>query len=190
MTTKVQSSKFKVQSSKTVAVYAIRYTLYAIILMLSYTIHCSLFIVHCFAEELPTIITSNSLEYTKETSTYTAKGNVKIQRGDMVIESNEITYNEQTSDVIATENVRYKDPDISFTASRAELNLETKTGKLFDAELLYRKDNYHVSGRVIEKRGEKAYFSTDATFTTCDALVPAWCFRGKNIDAIIGERLE
>jgi LPS-assembly protein len=157
---------------------------------LLFTIHCSLFIVHCFAGELPTIITSDSLEYAKETSTYTAKGNVKIQRGDMVIESNEITYNEQISDVIATGNVRYKDPDISFTASRAELNFETKTGKLFDAELLYRKDNYHVSGRVIEKRGERAYFSTDATFTTCDALVPAWCFRGKNIDAIIGERLK
>ncbi|MEW6214233.1 MAG: LPS assembly protein LptD, partial [Nitrospirota bacterium] len=162
---------------------------YLLIFISLFTVYCLLTTDHCFAEE-QTIITSKTLEYSKETFTYTAKGDVKVQKGDTVIESDEMRYNEQTSDVIAVGNVRYKDIDISVTASRAELNLETKTGRLFDAEILYRKDNYHISGKEIEKRGERYYFSTEATFTTCDAPIPAWCFRGKDIDAVIGERLK
>jgi len=42
----------------------------------------------------------------------------------------------------------------------------------------------------MEKRGEDYYFSPDATFTTCDAPVPAWCFKGKNVDALVDDRLK
>lgn len=148
----------------------------------------SFFTNYCFAEE--TVITSKTLEYNKETSIYTAKGNVKIQKGTTLIESDEIIYNEQTDELIAVENVRYSDPDVLIVASRAELNLKTKTGKLFDAEVFYRKDNYHISGKEIEKRGDRHYFSKEAVFTTCDALLPAWCFSGKDIDVVIGKRLK
>jgi len=160
-----------------------------ILVILLFTIHYSLFTIHCFAEE-QTIITSDTLEYSKDTATYVAKGNVKFQKADKVIEANEMRYNEQTSDVIASGAVRYNDTDTSFTASRAELNLETETGILYDAEILFKKDNYHISGKEIEKKGEKYYFSPEATFTTCDGPVPAWCFRGKNIDAVGGEELK
>jgi LPS-assembly protein len=136
-----------------------------ILVILLFTIHYSLFTIHCFAEE-QTIITSDTLEYSKDTFTYLAKGNVKVQKADKVIEANEMRYNEQTSDVIALGAVRYNDTDTSFTASRAELNLETETGILYDAEILFKKDNYHISGKEIEKKGEKYYFSPEATFTT------------------------
>ena len=32
--------------------------------------------------------------------------------------------------------------------------------------------------------------SPEATFTTCDPPSPAWCFKGKNIDAVTGDRLK
>jgi LPS-assembly protein len=159
------------------------------VIFILFIVHCSLFTICCFADE-QTIITSDALEYCEETFTYVLKGNVKIQRGDMVIESNEITYNEHTSDIIAVGDVRYNDAEISITASRAELNLETKTGRLYDAEVFHKKDNYHISGKEIEKRGERYYFSSEATFTTCDTPVPAWCFKGKDVDALIGGRLK
>ncbi len=160
-----------------------------IFIIMLFTIHYSLFTICCFAEE-QTIITSGTLEYSKDTSTYIAKGNVKVQKADKVIEANEMIYNEQTSDAVAIGDVRYNDTDTSFTASRAELNLETETGILYDAEILFKKDNYHISGKVIEKKGEGYYFSPEAIFTTCDGPVPAWCFKGKNIDAVVGEELK
>ncbi|MEW6418949.1 MAG: LPS assembly protein LptD [Nitrospirota bacterium] len=157
--------------------------------VLVFIIHCLLFTDYSFAEE-QTIITSETIEYIQETSTYIAKGNVKIQREEVVIEADEIRYNEQTSEVIAEGAVRYNDKEISIRAERAELNIEEKTGKLYEADVLFKKDNYHVSGKEIEKKGEGYYLSPEATFTTCDALVPAWCFKGKDVDAVTGDRLK
>jgi len=142
----------------------------------------------CYAEE-KTTITSDSLEYNRETFTYNAKGHVKVQKADAVVEADEMIYNEQSDDLAAKGDIRYSDSDVSFKASRAELNLEKKTGTLHDAELLFKKDNFHINGKEIEKKGENYYISSDATFTTCDAPA-AWCFRGKNIDAIAGDRLK
>jgi LPS-assembly protein len=154
-----------------------------------FTIHCSLFTDCCFARE-PAAIYSDILEYSRETSTYNARGNATLQTGNILIRADNITYNETTSDIVASGNIRYDDPEMTFTAGKAELNLDTKTGRIFDAAFYYRKDNYHVSGKVIEKRGDKTFFSSDASFTTCDAPSPEWCFRGKNIDAVIGERVK
>ncbi|MEW6163353.1 MAG: LPS assembly protein LptD [Nitrospirota bacterium] len=169
--------------------YSYKIIIFFILFFPLFSISYSLTSTYCFAEE-QTIITSNFLEYEEETSTYIAKGNVKIQKADTVIESNEISYNEQTSEVVASGNVRYDDAEIAIKASRVELNLERETGRLYDAEVLYKKDNYHISGKEIEKRSGKYYFAPEATFTTCDAPVPAWCFRGKDIDVLVGERLK
>jgi len=162
---------------------------YSFLITLFFTIPHLLFTHHCFAEE-ETIITSETLEYFADTSAFVARGSVKVKRGDSIIESDEMNYNEQTSDIIASGNVRYDDPEMAITASRAELNFERETGRLYDTEILYKKDNYRVSGKEIEKRGENYYFSPEATFTTCNAPVPAWCFRGKNIDILVGKRLK
>jgi len=148
-----------------------------------------LFTATCFAEELPTTIISDSLDYDKETSTYIAKGSVKVQQGVVTIEAIEMKYNEKTSDVFAEGDVRYDTPDVFIKAERAEYNMNAKTGKFYNAEVFSKHDNFHVSGPVMEKRGEKEYFLEKATATTCDGPSPAWCFKGSKVDIIIGDRL-
>jgi LPS-assembly protein len=133
------------------------------------------------AEVPTTVLSSDTLDYFSQTEKILAKGSVKIVRGDTVIRADEAVLFRDTSDVIATGNVRYDDATISLSASEAELNLETETGILFHAELLYKKENYHISADRIEKRGEGYFYSPNARFTTCDAPVPAWCFRGKQV---------
>lgn len=150
---------------------------------------CLLFFTYCLAEE-QTIITADNLEYSKKTSTYVATGNVKVQRDDMLIEADEMEYNEQTGDVIAIGSVKYTDATVSFQASRVELNINSKTGKFYDAEILFIADNYRIAGREIEKKGEKHYVSPEARFTTCDGPKPEWCFEGKDVDLIVGEELK
>lgn len=144
----------------------------------------------CFAEEPQTVITSDTLEYFNEGKKYVAKGSVKIEQEGTTIQADEITFYEETSDALAEGNVRYEDGLSDVKADRAEINFERKTGKLYGAEIFHKKDNMHLSGRVIEKRGENYYYSPEAKFTTCDAPVAAWCFRGKEVDVVIGQRLK
>lgn len=156
---------------------------------LLFTVHCSLFAAICFAEE-STVINSDVLEYAGKTFTYTARGQVKIQKGMVTIEADEIKFNEKTSDVIAEGRVTFEDQLLRIKAKRAELNLESKTGRLFEAEIFTKKDKFHITGSEIEKIDEGKYLLNEATFTTCDAPVPAWCFKGKDVDVIVGDRLK
>jgi LPS-assembly protein len=153
------------------------------------TVWSFVFPTYGIAEETETHITSESLEYFGETKHYVAKGSVEVKQKDAVITADEITYDENNSDVFAEGRVFYHDADTSMEARKAAFNLESKTGTLFDADIFYVKDNYYLSGGEIEKTGENSYYSPSAAFTTCDAPVPAWCFRGKNVNVILGERL-
>ena len=136
------------------------------------------------------MLESETLEYDGATFTYTAKGHVRIYRGLGSFEADEISYNEQTADAYPEGNVVYENPDVRITAKRAEWNLQSDTGTLYEAEILSKKDNYHITGLEIEKTGPKEYTMKTASFTTCDAPVPAWCFRGSDVDAIVGDRLK
>jgi LPS-assembly protein len=141
-------------------------------------------------DDSETIIAAESIEYFSETRQYVARGSVEIKQRDAVITADEIIYRELSGDVYAEGKVHYEDPDASIRAERAELNLERKTGKLFNADILYKKDNYRLSGTEIEKTGENTYYSPSAAFTTCDAPVPAWCFQGRDVDVKLGDRLK
>ena len=154
------------------------------------TIYFSIVIGSSFAEEPETVITADSIEYLTETSTYIAKGSVKVVKADAVIKADMMIYNEETSEVHADGNVDYDDSESAFKAQKADMNIDAKTGKLYDAEIFYKKANYHLSGKEVERRGENYYYSPEATFTTCDAPVPAWCFKGKEVDAQVGDRVE
>lgn len=146
-------------------------------------------VVPAFAEE-GTTIDSESLDYDAGTFTYTAKGKVKVKRESTAVEADEMIYNEMTSDLSAEGNVEYNDPDLRIKAKKAELNLEDKTGILYEAEVFSRKDNFHITGVEIEKTGEKDYTLKKATFTTCDAPLPAWCFSGSDVRVVVGDSLK
>jgi len=174
-------------NSEQLSVNSTKYRVGFIILL--FTIHYLLFPDYCFAQE-ETTVTSDTLEYTKSTSTYIAKGSVKMKSEGRLIEADEMSYNVQTSDVIASGNVRYDDAQMIMTARQMELNLDNNTGRLYDGSILFKEDNYHISGKSIEKKSEKNYFAPEATFSTCDGPVPAWSFKGKDVDLLYQDRLK
>jgi LPS-assembly protein len=150
---------------------------------------CAIFPPFCFAEEAGTVITADRVEYFGRTKKYVATGSVVLERAGAVVRADEIIYQEDTSEAVIPGAFTYQDPETSIKAARAEMNVDDKTGRLFGAEVFYKKYNYHISGKEIEKRGDDYYFSPDATFTTCDAPVPAWCFKGKEVNAVMDKRL-
>lgn len=144
----------------------------------------------CLAEEKATVITSEHLEYNAASRQYRLTGSVTATREDAVIKADEMLYSEETSALTAKGNVRYDDRQTSLTADKADMNLEAKTGMLYDAVFLGKKDNYHLSGKILEKKGENYYYSPEATFTTCDTPVPDWCFKGKEVNIIVGDTIK
>jgi len=139
-----------------------------------------------------TTITADLLEYFKDEDKYVATGNVRIEKEDAVLTADRVIFYHGTSDVEAAGNVVYIDAETVINTERAELNLDTKTGKLYSAIIFFKKDNYWITGDGIEKIKENHYYAKTATFTTCDSepsCSPDWSFKGSNIDIIVGRRL-
>ena len=168
-----------------------RKTLSVPVLILFFSFFCCRPPDRCVAADIITTITADTIEHVAETGQYAAKGSVVISQEAATASADEMTFDEKTGDVHAEGNVQFDDPQIHINAQKADINMEKKTGKLFDAELFFKKDNYHLTGREIERRGENEFSTRDAaSFTTCDGIPPAWCFRGRDVDLVVGDRLK
>jgi lipopolysaccharide assembly outer membrane protein LptD (OstA) len=115
-----------------------------------FAMYQSLFIGLGHAADSKTEITSDTLEYFSETKKYIAKGTVKIKQDDASVEADEMVYLEKTVDVTAAGNA-YNDLQTS-SPLRLLRCIEKKTGKLYDADILFKEDNYRIKGTEIEKR--------------------------------------
>ncbi|MCX8031446.1 MAG: hypothetical protein N3A59_07720 [Thermodesulfovibrionales bacterium] len=160
---------------------------------------------------LGTVLTSDLLEHYPESGTYVAKGNVKIEKDDTIITANTLTFHQETSDIEAEGNIVFQDKDVSIITKKAIINLNSKTGDIYDAVIFFKKDNYWVVGNNISKTGENSYYAAQASFTTCnsepfltpekfhieylkssstiESQRPDWCFKGKDVNIEIGKTL-
>ncbi len=142
------------------------------------------------AEEVETSIKAEFLTYDAAQQVYHLKGHVRIRRLDALLQAEEAEYREKTGEARASGNVRYEDRWVVIEAGNLEINMETKRGIVYNARLFFKKDNYHIRAEEIERLDEKNYVIRKATFTTCDAPLPAWCFSSKKTDVRIGDRLK
>ena len=158
-----------------------------------------------------TVITADSLDYLADEGIYIATGNVKIEKDDVSIRADRVVFNTITSEAEAQGNIVFEDSDVTITTKRAEINIDSKTGRIHDAVIFFRKDNYWVTGNNIAKTGEKSYYASEATFTTCNSEPfltpeafpkdyfdhvtgiiserPDWCFKGENVYIDVGNKL-
>ncbi len=164
--------------------FAARYLLLVVFSL--FTIHYSL-----FTAEGATTITADHLEYFKEEDKYVATGNVRIEKEDAVLRAEKVVLYQKTSDAEAIGSLIYEDSETLINAERAELNLDAKTGRLYNAVIFLKKGNYWINSDNIQKIKEGHYYASNATFTTCDAEPsknPDWCFKGSDVDIIVGKR--
>jgi LPS-assembly protein len=155
-----------------------------------------IFLICCFsftntdAEESKTTISADHLKYESKQQIYHLKGNVKIKKEDASIEADSAEYFSKSGKAVVSGDIRYEDRDILIEAEEANINLITKKGVLYNSHLLFKKDNYHVRGDTIERIDEKNYLIRKGTYTTCDAPLPAWCFKAGRTEVTVGERLK
>lgn len=143
------------------------------------------------ASSWATTITADHLEHFKDEDKYVATGNVRIEEEGSVLIADRAVLYQKTSDAEAMGNVIYEDNETFINTESAELNLKTKTGKLYNALIFFKKGNYWVNGDNVSKIKEDHYYADTATFTTCDSESPSkadWCFKGSNVDIIVGKK--
>jgi LPS-assembly protein len=130
----------------------------------------------------PVEIQADELLYEQEGKIYEAHGHVEVVRGDLVLRADHGRLNMATKDVAAWGNVSMAEGEDFLECERLEVNLETRMGKVHNAKLFMKEQNFHISGQEAEKLGENRYRVRDVSFTTCDAKRPPWKFTAKELD--------
>ena len=130
----------------------------------------------------PVNIEAEELTYDKETQTYEAHGQVEVSQGDLFLKADHARLNMATNELVAWGNVLLREGEDVVECERLEVNIETRLGRIYQARLYLKDQNFHVTGREAEKLGENHYRIFDGSLTTCDAKRPPWTFTVKEIE--------
>ena len=108
---------------------------------------------------------------------YVAEGNVRFEKGEMLLTADSVTYDSEKETLWATGQVAVDWGD--FTVSGTELHYDMKagTGEVRDAYGVQRDGDFTIYGPTLRKTGEDWYEVDDGTFTSCAAAVPPWSLR-------------
>jgi LPS-assembly protein len=135
-----------------------------------------------------TIISADTIEQHGEV--FHGEGSVVVEAPGSTLNADRVRYDRATEDVVAEGSVYYEDDRSTVKASKAEINLRSETGVLYDADVFFKEQGYRVYGSRIEKPGYNRYFLDVGSITTCPGPVPAWCIKGRNVDLIVGDRVK
>ena len=132
--------------------------------------------------EGPVDIEADELIYDRETQTYEAHGQVEIIRGDLSLKADHARLNMATKEMVAWGSVLLREGEDVIECQRLAVNLDTRSGKIYQARLFLKDQNFHITGREVEKLGENHYRLRDGSLTTCDAKRPPWKFSVKELE--------
>jgi LPS-assembly protein len=130
----------------------------------------------------PVDIEADHLTYEKDEQVYEGHGNVEVTRGDFFLKADHARLKNATKELEAWGNVVLREGEDVLECQRLEVNLETQMGKVYQAKLFLKDQNFHITGREAEKLGENQYRVRDGSLTTCDAERPPWKFTAKELE--------
>lgn len=135
--------------------------------------------------EGPVDIEADELSYERERQVYEAHGRVEVKRGDLFLRADHAQLHMGTKDLVAWGNIVLREGEDVLEAVRLEINLDTRLGKVYQAKLFLKDQNFHLTSREAEKLGENRYRIREGSFTTCDAVRPPWKFTVKELEVTI-----
>ncbi len=131
-------------------------------------------------------ITADRLE--KEGTVFSGRGNVVADYEDVHLEADEVSYDEATGESIVAGRVRFTRVDEHLTATRAKINLKTKTGVLVDASGALG-PGFFVTASEAQRLEDGRYYLKNATVTTCDGPSAGWTFGAARVFIDPGRRV-
>ena len=101
--------------------------------------------------EGPVDIEADELTYDRETQTFEAHGQVEVNRGDLSLKADHVQLNMATNALVAWGNVLLREGEDVIECERLEINIETQLGRIHQARLFIKDQNFHITGRELEK---------------------------------------
>lgn len=135
--------------------------------------------------EGPVDIEANELSYERDKQIYEAHGRVEVKRGDLFLKADHAQLNMVTKDLVAWGNIVLREGEDVLECERLEINLDTRLGKIYQARLFLKEQNFHITSKEAEKLGENRYRIREGSFTTCDAVRPPWRFTVKALEVTL-----
>ncbi|MBW1937799.1 MAG: LPS-assembly protein LptD [Deltaproteobacteria bacterium] len=126
------------------------------------------------------------LTYFHSSGVIIGEGAVQVCRGNLKICADRIMYDRRNARVWANGNVViYLDLDV-LKGTEGELNLNTFTGTVENADLFLQRNNIHLLAKQIWKTGPEEYRAKHATISTCPLPKQAWNFKCRDLKLTIG----
>ncbi len=122
------------------------------------------------------------MEHFEDGDKYVAIGNVKLQNDKTVVYADKAVFFAKAAHVEAEGHVIYEDSTTLINAERAELNMDTNTGKIFKAVIVLKdqkglekkgatkKIDFWINSDKVEKINYNHYYASAATFTSCETI--------------------
>ena len=144
----------------------------------------------CFSQEpdklSPIVVNGDKVEYFTELNMIVAEGNVIIEYGEETLYCDKITVFTQTRDILAEGNVRLKDESGIVDGSSAFYNLDTKQGKIIEADM--KMAPYFTVAPEAEKFPAK-FILYDADITTCNLDKPHYHLHCRRVEIIPNDKI-
>ncbi len=109
---------------------------------------------------------------------WVAEDRVVIRFQNTTIKSSKISYNPVTEEATLEGGVELIDGTQWLKGARAELNLKSDTGVLYEVEGFTDQELFVKAKRLV-KTGPGTYVASDGFITACDDAVPKWSFKLK-----------
>ena len=152
------------------------------VLALPVVLHAAMNDVKIVMDKGPVDIEADQLTYEKDGQTYEGHGNVEVTRGEFFLKADHARLKNATKDLEAWGNVVMREGEDVLECQRLVVNLDTQMGKVYQARLFLKEQNFHIIAREAEKLGENQYRVRDGSLTTCDAERPPWKFTVKEME--------
>jgi len=134
----------------------------------------------------PWRIEALQLTYFHSSDVILGEGAVQVWRGDLKVCADRIMYDRRNARVWANGNVViYLDMDV-LKGTEGELDLNTSTGTVENADLFLQRNNIHLLAKQIWKTGPEEYQAKHATISTCPLPKQAWNFKCRDLKLTTG----
>ncbi len=130
--------------------------------------------------KIPVTVKADKLDYDRTSDRYIAVGNVRIEQEGLLLEAEKIVLDNRSGDALAEGSVYFRDKSGVLRAEKLQMNINTKSGLIYQGDLFMAKDNYHLKGERIERLGESVYRIENGSFTTCDE--EEWYLKAREIN--------
>ena len=120
-------------------------SLVIVVLALPIVLHAAANEVRIGRDKGPVDIEADHLTYEKDGQAYEGHGNVEVTRGDFFLKADHARLKNATKELEAWGNVVLREGEDVLECQRLEVNLETQTGKVYQAKLFLKEQKNIIS---------------------------------------------